>query len=96
MDRRMVLVLALVTAEANAGHGTPMSATKAVVAGGYDHHRDGGNGGSGLIVRFASVDHNDWSVATWFNASSKDRRNGIQQWWKCEHRRMGSSVLVHH
>ena len=33
--------------------------------------KDGGNGGSGIvIVRFASVDHNDWSVATWINASS--------------------------
>ena len=31
----------------------------------------GGNGGSGVvIVRYASVDHNDWSVATWINASS--------------------------
>ena len=32
---------------------------------------NGANGGSGVvIVRLASVDHNDWSVATWFNASS--------------------------
>ncbi|MGB0377551.1 MAG: LamG domain-containing protein, partial [Poseidonia sp.] len=31
----------------------------------------GGDGGYGVvIVRFASVDHNDWSVATWINASS--------------------------
>ncbi|MFZ9048691.1 MAG: LamG domain-containing protein, partial [Poseidonia sp.] len=31
----------------------------------------GGDGGSGVvIVRFASVDHNDWSVSTWINAST--------------------------
>ena len=39
--------------------------------GGGGGSRDGANGGSGVvIVRFASVDHNDWSVATWINASS--------------------------
>ncbi|MGB2346753.1 MAG: putative Ig domain-containing protein, partial [Candidatus Poseidoniaceae archaeon] len=41
--------------------------------GGGGNSKDGANGGSGVvIVRFASVDHNDWSVATWFNASSED------------------------
>ena len=39
--------------------------------GGNSGDELGGNGGSGVvIVRFASVDHNDWSVATWINASS--------------------------
>ncbi|MEC8742093.1 MAG: LamG domain-containing protein, partial [Candidatus Thermoplasmatota archaeon] len=39
--------------------------------GGNSGDELGGNGGSGVvIVRYASVDHNDWSVATWINASS--------------------------
>ena len=39
--------------------------------GGTTGYEQGGNGGSGIvIVRFASVDHDDWSVATWINASS--------------------------
>ncbi|MGB2485527.1 MAG: LamG-like jellyroll fold domain-containing protein, partial [Poseidonia sp.] len=39
--------------------------------GGGGNSKDGANGGSGVvIVRYASVDHNDWSVATWINASS--------------------------
>ena len=64
----------------DAGHGTANRGGGGG-GGGYTDHRDGGNGGSGVvIVRFASVDHNDWSVATWFNASSKDKGRIIGQY----------------
>ena len=39
--------------------------------GGNSGDELGGNGGSGaVIVRYSSVDHNDWSVAAWINATS--------------------------
>ena len=44
--------------------------------GGNSGDELGGNGGSGaVIVRYSSVDHNDWSVAAWINATSL--QNGI-------------------
>ena len=58
-------------ANSAASHGTHHRGGGGGGGGSGSNTKDGGNGGSGIvIVRFASVDHNDWSVATWFNASS--------------------------
>ena len=60
-------------ANSAASHGTHHRGGGGGGGGSGSNTKDGGNGGSGVvIVRFASVDHNDWSVATWFNASSED------------------------
>ena len=73
--------------KAQGGSGAGDGGTANNVASHATHHRggggggggsgsntkDGGDGGSGVvIVRFASVDHNDWSIVTWVNASSID------------------------
>ena len=58
-------------ANSAASHGTHHRGGGGGGGGSGSNTKDGGNGGSGIvIVRYASVDHNDWSVATWFNASS--------------------------